>query len=45
MINIRSQIHSKELVAGIWASFWLFILTLGNPDLLDVVIGFIRAQS
>ena len=45
MMNIRTQIHAKELVAGIWASFWLLLLTMGEPDLLEVVIGFIRAQS
>ena len=33
-----------DLGAGIWASFWLFILTVGDPDLVDAVIAWLGRQ-
>jgi hypothetical protein len=44
-INFREQIPTRELIAGIWASFWLLVLTTGEPDLLAAIVGFIVAHS
>ena len=30
-----------DLSTALWVSFWLFILTTGDPDVLDAVIGLI----
>jgi len=32
---------SSELKSVIWAAFWLYILTLGDPDLVSAVIEWI----
>ena len=43
---IISSYHRNKLdmKTALWVSFWLFILTVGDPDILDVVIGWIGRQ-
>jgi hypothetical protein len=33
-----------DISSGLWASFWLLVLTLGEPDLLTVLIDWIGRQ-
>jgi hypothetical protein len=44
-INFRSQIPTREFIAGLWASFWLLVLTTGEPGLLAAIVGFIVAKT
>ena len=33
-----------DISAGLWASFWLFILTVGDPDLIDALTAWLGRQ-
>ena len=33
---------SREMVAAIWAAFWLLVLTAGEPDLLGAVVRWVE---
>lgn len=35
---------SADISSGLWVSFWLLILTVGDPDLIDATIAWIGRQ-
>ena len=41
-MKLRSYQGEKlDMSTALWVSFWMTILTLGNPDLLDAIIAYI----
>jgi hypothetical protein len=41
----RTRVHVKDLSAGIWASFWLLVLTHGEPDLLEALVDLVEVRK
>lgn len=34
----RLRINKTDLTSALWVSFWLFIATKGDPDIVDMVV-------
>ena len=45
LIKQSQQLYSGEIKTALWISFWLFILTWGDNDLIGAIVNLINKYA